>query len=82
MASQLIVRLEEETKSKMAKLAKAEGKTTSQVVRELVRNYIQERDIEGYIDDLWARVGKKLEGRNVRNRDVARAVKRVRARSK
>ena len=80
MNTQLIVRLEEELKSKITKLAKAEGKTTSQVVRELVRNYVQERDMEGYIDDLWARIGTKLKARNVRRRDIARAVRNVRAR--
>lgn len=82
MDTQLIVRLEEELKSKITKLAKAEGKTTSQVVRELVRNYVQERDMEGYVDDLWARIGKSLKARNVRNGDIARAVKDVRAQSK
>jgi len=82
MDTQLIVRLEEELKSKITKLAKAEGKTTSQMVRELVRNYVQERDMEGYVDDLWARIGKSLKARNVRNGDIARAVKDVRAQSK
>ena len=82
MGTQLIVRLEDDLKSKLTKLAKAEGKPTSQVVRELVRNYVQERDLEGYIDDLWARTGKRLKSRNVRSRDIARAVKSVRARAK
>jgi len=82
MDTQLIVRLEEELKSKITKLAKAEGKTTSQVVRELVRNYVQERDMEGYVDDLWARVGKRLKARDVRSADIARAVKDARAQSK
>jgi predicted DNA-binding protein len=82
MSTQLIVRLDEDLKSKITKLAKAEGKTTSEVVRDLVRNYVQERDIEGYIDDLWARIGKKLKARNVRSRDIARAVKKARARAR
>lgn len=36
----MIIRIDSEIKSKIDKLAKANGKTTSQVVRNLVDNYV------------------------------------------
>ena len=53
MATQMMVRIDPEVKSRFNKLARAEGKTTSQMVRELMEDYIKERDIGVYIDELW-----------------------------
>ena len=78
MTTQMIIRMDPETKDRIGKLARVEGKTTSQVVRELIENYIRERDIGTYIDDLWDRIGKKLKSKGVRQRDVDRATKETR----
>jgi predicted DNA-binding protein len=71
----MIIRIEPETKEKLTRLARLEGKTTSQKIRELVENYIQERDIGAYIDDLWERTGNKLKIRGVSTSDISRAVR-------
>ena len=78
MTTQMIIRMDPETKDRIGKLARVEGKTTSQMVRELIENYIRERDIGTYIDDLWDRIGGKLKSKGVRKRDVGRAVKEAR----
>jgi predicted DNA-binding protein len=78
MSKQMIIRLSLETKAKLSKLAKAEGKTVSLVIRELIQNYIQERDIEGYINDLWARTGNKLKNKGVKIADIETAIRRTR----
>ena len=75
MTTQMIIRMDSEMKDRMNKLARVEGKTTSQMVRELIENYIRERDIGPYIDDLWNRIGGKLKSKGVRPRDVDRAIK-------
>jgi len=41
------------------------GKTTSQKVRELIGQYIQEHDISSYIDNLWDRIGQKLWAKGI-----------------
>lgn len=64
------------------KLAQAEGKNTSQVVRELIEDYVQNRDMVAYIDDLWKRVGKKLQARKVGSREIERAIQDSRASKK
>ena len=80
MTSQMIVRLDAELKAKVNNLAKAEGKSVSEVVRELIEGYVRDRDISSYIDDLWERVGDKLTARRVKPQDIQRAIREVRAR--
>jgi len=75
MATQMIIRIEPEKKEKLTRLARLEGKTTSQKIRELVENYIQERDIGAYIDDLWDRTGRKLKAGGVTLSDIDRAIR-------
>lgn len=82
MSTQMIIRLDSDVKSKIKKLAYDEGKTASQVVRELIKNYIQERDIGAYIDDLWNRTGNKLTSRGIGLKDIEHTIKEVRAEKK
>ena len=79
MTTQMIVRIDPELKTKVNNLAKAEGKSLSQVVRELLEDYIRNRDIGSYIDDLWARIGNKLTSRGLSPKDIQRAIREVRA---
>ena len=80
--TQMIIRLDSRIKSNLAQLAKAEGKNSSLVIRELIENYVQDRNIESYIDDLWNRVGKKLKRKNIKSKDIARTIRKVRATTK
>jgi len=82
MTAQMIIRLHPQTKSKLIELARAEGKNTSQVVRELIENYIQNRDMASHVDDLWDRVGKELQARNVGAKQIKRAIDESRAAGK
>ena len=78
----MIIRLDSRIKSNLAQLAKAEGKNSSLVIRELIENYVQDRNIESYIDDLWNRVGKKLKRKNIKSKDIARTIRKVKATTK
>lgn len=78
MTTQMLIRLNPELKSQMQKLAQTEGKTASQVVRELIESYVAERDMAGAIDQLWNRVGKNLSSHGVKSRDIPTAIKDVR----
>lgn len=79
MDAQMIIRIDPVLKSKVNNLARAEGKNTSQLVRELLEEYVQDRDIELYIDDLWQRVGNKLKAKGIGPDDIDQAIKDVRA---
>jgi predicted DNA-binding protein len=78
MTTQMIIRIDPEVKVKLSKLARMEGKTTSQMVRELIEDFTKERDIGTYIDELWDRIGGKLRSKGGRQRDIDKAIKEVR----
>lgn len=65
-------------KKELERLARAEGKTTSKMVRELIRDYVKQRDIGAYIDGLWDRIGAKLKARGARPADVDKAIEHAR----
>lgn len=78
MTTQMIIRINSDTKNRLVKLARVEGKTTSQMVRDLIEDYIKEKDIGSYIDNLWDRVGGKLTAKGISQRDINRAIKESR----
>lgn len=79
MATQMIIRLDPALKSKAAKLAKAEGKNLSELVRELLDKYTKERDMGAYIDNLWDKIGRTFTENNISERDIEKAIKQVRS---
>ena len=79
MATQMIVRLDPGLKDKVSRLAKKEGKSLSELVRELLERYAKERDMGSYIDDLWDRIGKKMSENGVTPSDIDAAIKEARS---
>jgi len=79
MATQMIVRLDPGLKDKVSRLAKKEGKSLSELVRELLERYAKERDMSSYIDDLWDRIGKKMSENHVTPSDIDAAIKEARS---
>jgi predicted CopG family antitoxin len=75
MSTQMIIRIDEEVKNRLNKLARIEGKSTSEMVRGLIEEYIKERDIGAYIDDLWNRTGKKLKSKGISPATINKAIK-------
>ena len=75
---QMIIRIDKNLKEKLNKIARAEGKNSSQVVRELITGYIQDRDIEFYIGDLWNRMGRKFKEKNISTDNIRKAIKESR----
>ncbi len=75
MTTQMIIRIDTEIKNRLTKLARIEGKTTSQMVRELIEDHIKQKDVGAYIDDLWSRISLKLRSKGVKSQDIDRAIK-------
>ncbi|MBI5640930.1 MAG: CopG family transcriptional regulator [Nitrospirae bacterium] len=75
MSTQMLIRIDDEVKNRLTKLARLEGKTTSEMVRELIEERIKERDIGAYVDDLWNRIGKKLKAKRVTPAAIEKAIK-------
>lgn len=79
MSEQMIIRIDPKTKSAFSRLARAEGKSSSQMVRELIADYIHNRDIGGYLDDLWERSGRKMKRKRMSLQDIDRIIQEIRA---
>ncbi len=77
MTTQMIVRINPELKNQVNSLAKAEGKSVSEVVRELLEDYVKNRDIGLYIDDLWQRIGDNLISRKIGPKEIQHAIQEV-----
>ncbi|MEK7842184.1 MAG: ribbon-helix-helix protein, CopG family [Deltaproteobacteria bacterium] len=82
MQAQMIVRIDAELKNRLGRLAKSTGTTTSQMLRELIEDYVKEHDIGAYIDGLWDRVGSKLKAKGVTQEKIDKAIKEVRKRKR
>jgi len=78
MGTQMIIRIDSGTKNRLNRLARVEGKTTSQVVRNLIEDYIRDKDIGTYVDNLWDRIGGKLRSKGISPKDIPRAIKESR----
>ena len=81
MGTQLLVRIEPELKARLIRIARSEGKSASQVVRELVEGYVRSRDPARYLEGLWDRIGGQLRQNGFGPGDVERIVRRVRQES-
>jgi len=81
MATQMIIRVEQNLKNKVCQLAKAEGKNLSELVRELLEKYTKERDMSAYIDTLWDNIGQNLSQNNVSESDIEKAINQVRSKN-
>jgi len=79
MTTQMIVRIDPNLKNKVSNFAKAEGKNTSEIVRELLESYVKNRDIGSYIDDLWSRIGTKIKKQKFGSDDIDSIIQKVRA---
>ena len=78
MSTQMIIRIDDEVKNRLNRLARIEGRTTSEMVRQLIKEYIEEHDIGAYIDDLWNRTGKKLKSKGVTPATISKAIRAAR----
>lgn len=78
MEKQMVIRINPELKDKVANLAKSEGKSSSQLIRELLEEYVRKRDMGGYVDSLWSRIGERLGESGAGPQDIEDAVKKVR----
>ena len=78
MTEPMMVRIDPEIKKKLKQFARSEGKSSSQIVRDLIAEYVQDRDIGGYVDDLWGRIGQKFRRKGLKPANIRQVIKEVR----
>jgi len=79
MSVQMIIRVDDDLKEKVNRLAKAEGKNLSEVVRGLLTKYAKERDATAYIDSVWSNIGESLTQVGASEKSISDAIKQVRS---
>lgn len=75
---QLTVRIDDDLKDRLNTIARHEGRTTSDVVRGLVKQYIQDRDRSTFLENLWERMRDNAEAEGMSRADVDRIIDEVR----
>jgi len=78
MERQMVVRIDEEMKGKFFKIARMEGKTASEKIREMIERYVSENDLSTIVDGLWNRISNKLEKSEIKEEDITRVIKEAR----
>ncbi|MFZ2654909.1 MAG: ribbon-helix-helix domain-containing protein [Victivallales bacterium] len=79
MEKNLIVRIDDSLKSKVEYHARAEGKNSSIVIRELLANYVKSRDIGSCVDILWNSISIDLKKHGATPGKISKAIREVRA---
>jgi len=79
MNAQITIRIDPELKVMANNFARSEGKNVNQVVRGLLEEYVKDRDIGSYVDDLWDRVGDEIKSKGTGRKDIRRIIGEVRS---
>jgi predicted transcriptional regulator len=75
----MIIRVDSNTKSKFQKIARMEGKTTSEKLREMMKDYIAQKDFAAAVDRVWDKITIEFKKRGIAESDIEKAIKEVRA---
>ena len=78
MEEKLIIRIDKNLKDDFGKLARIEGKTTSDKVRELMADFVSENDFSKIVDDLWSRISEKIVDKGFTEKNINDAIQDVR----
>jgi hypothetical protein len=78
MKKSMIIRIDEHTKNKFDRIARIEGKTTSEKVRELMSSYVATNDLSSIVDSLWSRISDKIKQKGYNEKDVENLIKEAR----
>jgi len=78
MLTRMTIQINSELKSKIEYIAKLEGKSAGKLVGELFEEYVRNKYIDYYIDDLWNRIGENLLKSDFNPDEVVRIVHEVR----
>ena len=79
MSTQMVIRIDDETKARFQRVSRMEGKTASEKLRELIENYVRKADLSQVVDDLWERIGARAREKGINEEDVERIIRETRA---
>ncbi len=79
MTSQILVRVDKDIKDKFQKLSRFEHKSVNEKIRELIKDYVEEHNIENAMKGLWAEIGSSMKTKGYTVSDVEKTIRKVRS---
>lgn len=79
MTSQILVRIDKDIKEKFQQLSRFEHKSVNEKLRELMKEYVEEHNIETAMKGLWSEIGVSLKKKGYKVSDVEKTVRKVRS---
>jgi len=70
--------MDDEKKDRFDRMARRSGKSSSEVIRELVDDYIQRNDMRSYLKTAMDEIGHEMKRKGVTQPEINKAVKEVR----
>ena len=79
MTSQILVRVDKDTKEKFQRLSRIEHKSLNEKLCELMKEYVEEHNIESAMKGLWSEIGGFLNKKGYKVSDVEKTIRKVRS---
>lgn len=79
MNTSILIRVDKDKKERFERMARRRGKTTSEVVREMMDEYVERHDMRGYLSKLISDIGEDFKKQGITQADIDRTIKEVRA---
>ena len=79
MTSQILVRVDKDIKDKFQRLSRFEHKSVNEKIRELIKDYVEEHNIENAMKGLWDEIGSSLKTKGHKVSDVEKTIRKVRS---
>lgn len=79
MTSQILIRVDKDTKEKFKQLSRFEHKSVNEKLCELMKEYVEEHNIESTMKGLWSEIGASLKKKGYKVSDVEKTIRKVRS---
>ncbi|MFH1995181.1 MAG: hypothetical protein ABIJ24_05770 [Nitrospinota bacterium] len=78
MASQILVRVDNELKEKFQRVSGIERKSVNEKLRELMEEYVRDHSMESAMKNLWDDIGRSMKKKKYKESDVEKMIRKVR----
>lgn len=79
MTSQILIRVDKDIKDRFQRLSRFEHKSVNEKLRELMKDYVEEHNIESAMKGLWSEIGGSLKKKGYKVSDVEKTIRKVRS---
>ncbi|WP_333653598.1 hypothetical protein [Dissulfurispira sp.] len=74
-----MVRVDKDIKDKFQRLSRFEHKSVNEKLCELIKDYVEEHNIENAMKGLWSEIGSSLKKKGYKVSNVEKTIRKVRS---